>query len=196
VEELIFYLKSTGQTIPGELLDKGPETPLFRPPKNCWEYWSHQNGSSRCQNCIVFHKNFELCFVSRVGKTSDRASACTTCSYYQETYHSRIQFIHQIEMPCAVYRDLFILGGNGKMSQILDVPEEDLVGIGIEKIIHPSSLPQVIGFAKRRFLGDPTIPNSYTTCFQSKKGKKIEAMVSIFPLSEPKGAFLVIGDPV
>ena len=45
-------------------------------------------------------------------------SDCLSCRYYMETYFPRIQFVHQFGMPAAVFKDLYLWGGNSQCAEL------------------------------------------------------------------------------
>ena len=97
-------------------------------------------------------------------------------------------------MPAAVYKDLYLWGGNRKFSQLVEVQEKDLIGMGIEVLVHPDSLPTVISNIKNRALGDPQVPRRYSIFFNSNKHKKLSVEITVCPLAEPSGTHLVLAE--
>jgi hypothetical protein len=57
-------------------------------------------------------------------------------------------------------------------------------------------MEMVISFAKRRSLGHRQFPKHYETNFKTKAKERIKVFLSIVPLIEPSGTFLVIVDPL
>ena len=95
-------------------------------------------------------------------------------------------------MPAAVIKDLYFWCGNSKWAELCEVQKKDLVGLGIEEIVHPSSLESVISRAKRRLLGDFDIPEKCSLNLKNRQSGKISVHVGVYPLIEPEGAFLIL----
>lgn len=194
VSELIRFLTSTGKNIPTELKNDDFQGPLFRSSQPCWEYWDGKNHSQACKDCVVFVNKLDNCFIAKKSSGIQCSTTCSDCQYYREIYLPRIHFIHQIQMPAAVYKDLYLWGGNRKFSQLVEVQEKDLIGMGIEVLVHPDSLPTVIFNIKNRALGDPQIPRRYSIFFNSNKYNKLSVEITVCPLAEPSGTHLVLAE--
>ena len=138
VEELVLYLKSKGQEIPYELVGMYAPNPDIMDFTNCWQYFRGSAHGHDCDHCLVFKKMVEtcFCFTSRANGSSQCANRCHDCTYYMETYLSKIQFIHQISSPAAITKDFYLWGGNTPWAKLCGVSEGDLPGIGIEQIFH------------------------------------------------------------
>jgi excisionase family DNA binding protein len=194
VEELLFFLKSTGQKIPVELGGEKLTGPYFRTIQNCWQYFKEESNIKDCEQCTVFKNQLDVCFISRDSSTLHDLAQCNECDYYRESYASRIEFIHQIAFPAAIHKDLYFWGGNRKWADLCEVQEKDLVGMGIEKVIHPDSLETVISNNKKRAFGDPSVPRtSYIFLKNSKRGK-LEVQMAVYPLTEPSGTWLLLAE--
>ena len=195
-EELIFFFKSTGQKIPEALGGKNLKGPFFRSHQNCWQYFQGKSTNRNCENCTVLKNQLDVCFIGKASSAMACGGLCNACEFYQETYFARIQFIHQIDFPAAVCKNLYFWGGNYKWAELCEVKEEDLVGMGIEKICHPDSLERVISNNKKRSLGDYSAPQADQIFLKNSKFIKIEVHIDVFPLKEPSGAWLLLGEQV
>ena len=199
VEELLFFLKSTGQKIPHELAEENLRGPFFRGFQNCWLYWQGTAHGRDCKNCVTFKNNLNICFTAKnrvfPGCSRGCSTECYECQYYQEIYLPRIQFIYQINLPAAVYMDFYLWGGNRKLAQLCEVQEKDLIGMGIERVVHPDSLEVMISEVKRRALGDPEIPRTHTIFLKNKQNGKLRVRNSVYPLTDPAGTFLSLVEP-
>jgi excisionase family DNA binding protein len=195
VEELIFFLKSSGQNIPEALGGKNLRGPFFKTINNCWDYFQNETTDRDCKNCTVFKNQLGVCFIGKASSALQCGGLCDGCEYYQETYFSRIQFIHQIDFPAAVCKDLYFWGGNSWWAKLCEVQEKDLVGMGIEKICHPDSLEKVISNNKKRALGDHSVPRTDCIYLKNSKYDKIKVQIAIYPLKEPFGAWLLLAEP-
>lgn len=196
VEELIFFLNSSGQSIPEKLGGKNLKGPFFRTAQSCWQYFQDKTSERNCDNCTVFINQLDVCFIGKSSSALQCGGLCDSCEYYRENYFARIQFIQQLDFPAAVSRDLYFWGGNRKWAEICEVPEKDLVGMGIEKICHPDSLEKVISNNKKRALGDLSAPRTDHIFLKNSKYNKIEVQIGVYPLKEPYGAWLLLAEPV
>ena len=196
MEELLFFLKSTGQKIPDELRSENLTGPYFRTIQNCWEYFKEKTAIKGCENCTVFKNQLDICFIGRDRSSMNHRAQCSECDYYRETYYCRIEFIHQIALPAAIHKDLYFWGGNRKWAELCEVQEKNLVGMGIEKVIHPDSLETVISNNKKRALGDPLAPRTAHTFLKNSKLGKLEIQIAVYPLTEPSGTWLMLAEPI
>jgi len=195
VEDLLFFLKSSGQEIPPELLERNSCGPIFKSYRNCWHYWNGTDHGLRCHDCIAFKNQLQPCFTVKDSGLLG-CSDCNTCRYYQETFLHRIQFVHQIELPAAVFKDLYLWGGNSSCAEICSVPQQELVGMGIEKIVHADSLPKVIEAIRKLALGGTGVKEECVISIKNDREGPREIRVSVYLLREPADAFLVLGCPL
>ncbi|MBN1103420.1 MAG: helix-turn-helix domain-containing protein [Deltaproteobacteria bacterium] len=197
-EDLLFYLESSGYGIPDRLRsqDEPPTLPHFRPVQPCWEFFQRTIRDRGCPSCPVQMNRLEICFtVKRYNPAICSGHDCRRCRYYVETYLPRIQFIHQIDLPAAVYGDFFIYAANQKMLDLCGLSDAGDIGKGLEEVIDPEFLPTAISHAKRRMVDDPSLPRSYRVPIKESNHGRVEASVTMFPLNDPKGAFLILGEP-
>jgi excisionase family DNA binding protein len=192
VQDLLYFLKAGGHKIPVQLEKATLNGPVFRTFQHCWQYYQGSSHGLNCHRCIAFQKKLQVCFSARNSGRLGCLGRCETCRYYQETYYPRLQIIHQFDIPAAVVKDLYFWAGNLEMANLCEVEEKDLVGMGIEKIIHPNSLEQVISGAKKKELGDPEAPTECSIYIKNSQLDKIKARLSVFLLKEPPGAFLIL----
>ena len=193
VEDLLFFLKNSDQKIPPELLRENPNGLIFKSFQNCWQYWQGSEHGGRCHNCIVFKNQLQACFTVNDNESVE-CSDCATCAYYMQTIFPRIQFVHQIGMPAAILKDLYLWGGNSLCAELCGVRQRDLIGMGIEKLVHASSLAKVIEKVRQMALGEPMVGSSckITVNHRGKEGQAIH--VWVYPINEPVGTFLVLGN--
>jgi excisionase family DNA binding protein len=194
VEDLLYFLRSNGQRVPSELLKGNVRSALFRKARNCWQYWQGTSHGKSCEECMVFKNRLDVCFVAKDSKVSHCVRACDECHFYMQFYLPRIQFIYQIDLPAAVYKDFYIWGGNGHFAQLCEIPEKDLIGMGIEHIVHADSLETVILNAKKRALGDPRVPKVYGVYLKNSQKGKLKVRVVVCPLREPSGAYFIFAE--
>ena len=196
VQDLLYFLKSSDQEIPLELQDENLRGPIFKSFQHCWEYWQGREPERSCEACVAFKRRVEVCFTAKNIKESKCAKECDLCQYYVEIFLPKIHFVNQIEAPAAVIKDLYFWCGNSKWARLCGIRKKDLIGLGIEEIVHPSSLETMISRAKRRFLGDFEIPEKFILNLKNRRTDKVAVLVSVYPLSEPEGAFLILVESI
>jgi excisionase family DNA binding protein len=194
VEDLLFFLKNSDQEIPLELLRENSNGLIFQSFHNCWQHWHGSEHGRECPQCIAFKNRLQACFTVRDSGLLG-CSNCDTCRYYLETFFPRIQFIHQFAMPAAVINDLYLWGGNSLCADICRVQQKDLIGMGIEKIVHASSLAKVIEKIRQMVLEPPTVGDKCSIYINKGNEEQQKINIWVYPLCEPSGTFLVLGDP-
>lgn len=194
VEELLFYLTSSGQNIPDELAGGNNRGPHFRAHQTCWEYFQGTDHGDNCKDCPVFEKQLEVCFPGKKLGALVCSHRCDTCRFYLEIYFPRMQFIHQISLPAAVYKGFHIWGGNSRWAELCGIQDMDIPGIGVEELCHPDSLEEVISNVKKRALGISSVPGSYNIFLKNRERGKLRVRLSVYALDEPPEAFLVIAE--
>ena len=192
VQDLLYFLKSTGQKIPAGLQAENLKGPIFKSFQHCWEYWQGRDPLRDCKACVAFMRRVDVCFTAKNIKDSKCSKECDLCHYYVEIFLPKIHFVNQIDTPAAIIKDLYFWCGNSKWAGLCEVFQKDLIGLGIEEIVHPSSLEAMISRAKRRSLGDFEIPEKFVLNLKSRQSGKIAVLIGVYPLTEPEGAFLVL----
>jgi excisionase family DNA binding protein len=193
--ELLFFLKSTGRNIPDNLADENILGPCFRTFQNCWHYWKDNAQGRHCERCAVLVNRLEVCFTAKKIGVLNCPGSCHGCRYYTEIYLPRIQFVHQIELPAAVCKGFEVWGGNRRWAELCEVEERDLPGTGIEQVVHPDSIETVISSMKKRALGDPSVPRTYSIFLRSSQNGRLRVRISVYLLREPVGSYLVLAEP-
>ncbi len=192
IQNLLYFLKANGQKIPAQLEKEVLNAPVFRTYQNCWCYYQDHSHGLKCQQCIVFKNKLQVCFSARNDGKLNCLVDCESCSYYLEAFYPRLQFIHQFNIPAAIVKDLYFWAGNPAMANLCEVHAKNLVGMGIEKIIHPRSLEQVISCVKRNALGDQEIQSECRIYIKNHQAGGLKIRCSVFLLNEPQGAFLIM----
>lgn len=195
VADLLHFLKSTGQPIPPELRNGNSQHPVFKSFQSCWSFWAGRNDGHRCGECAAQRHQIRDCFRIRDSGGSGCPQACRDCRYYAETFLARFQFIYQIDFPAAVFKGLSLWGVNAGWAALCEAPEESFIGMGIERVVHPSSLPAVISTLKRMSLGERDAGGTGPIHINTPRRKKVPVDAWIFPLHEPEGAFLLLAGP-
>ena len=196
VEDLLHFLKSSGQSIPPELGNGGSEEPVFKSFQTCWQFWQGKDDGHHCEQCTAFRHQVEECFSVRDNGNSGCPDICRQCRYYLDMFVARFRFIHQIDFPAAVFKGLSVWGGNAGWAEMCEVSENELIGLGIEKIIHPSSLPNVISSLKRIALEEKPGCVAGDVFINSRGRGKLAVSAWVFPLRAPAGTFLMLAGPV
>ena len=195
VEDLMFLLRNNRRRIPPELLCANSRGPIFKSFQNCWEHLNGSEHGRNCHDCIAFKNQLQACFtVKDIGLMG--CSDCDNCRYYLEMFMPRIQFIDQIDLPAAVFRDLYLWGGNSLCAEICGVRQENLIGMGLDEVVAADSLPKVIEAVRKLAIGNPSPVESCIISVNKKFGERQKIHVSVFPLREPVNAFLVLGEPI
>jgi len=104
--------------------------------------------------------------------------------------------VHQIELPAVVFKDLYLWGGNSSCAEICGVSQKELVGMGIEKIVHAHSLPKVIATIRKLALGEPEVKEDCIISINHDWENTRKIRVSVYLLREPANAFLALGFPL
>lgn len=195
VEELLFFLKSRRRKIPKELAGLEFQGNCFRTFKPCWQYWEESHHGHDCRKCPISVKQLDTCFTAKDSNLWNCRVKCSECQYYLENYLPRIHFIHQLDVPAVVCKGLNIWGGNKRWAKLSEVEENELVGMGIEQIVHSDSLETLISKIKKIALGSSDTSRSYSIFLKNNRHGKTKVRISTYLMNEPLGSFLVMGDP-
>ena len=195
VQDLLFFLQTSGQKIPEQLANMNMKGPAVRSFQYCWHYYQDDPHGQNCHRCIAFKSKLKVCFSARNSGFIGCLGHCETCSYYQEIYYPRLHFIHQFDIPAAVIKDLCFWAGNREMNRLCNITKNGLVGVGIEQVVHPRSLECIISNARKKALGDPGTPGEGSIYIKNHQPEPLKVKLSVFLLKEPQGAFLVFAEP-
>ncbi|MFH1982202.1 MAG: excisionase family DNA-binding protein [Pseudomonadota bacterium] len=194
VEELIYFLKVSGQRVP-EALNQGEGlAPSFRSLQPCWDFFKGNAHGKKCSRCVVRSRHLDACFTARYTDGLACPDPCGTCRYFLTTYHERLQFIHQIDLPAAVFCGMVFWSANEAWSRMGGRQAADFIGMGLEKVVHAESLEMLIADNRKRALGLQEVPRLFNLSLKHADGTKIATATWVFPLTEPAEAFLMIGD--
>ena len=196
VEDLAAFLESNGKPVPQVLLESmgGMYSHPLKPIKACWQFWADHDHGEQCQDCRVYQYQLPECFTARGNPKPQCPGHCHECHFFYEFYVPRVSFVHQIDQPAAIYKDLSLWAGNMAWADICGLESKALIGRGIEEFIHVDSLTLIIGWSKRLSQGDEAVPFGHRAFFNGKNGERIETFLSISPLKKPAGTFLAIAD--
>jgi excisionase family DNA binding protein len=192
--ELLFFLKSTGREIPAALAEETTLIPHFRSIQKCWDYFQSSSHLNGCRDCAVYKNQLEACFAGKDSSSTVCRGECADCRYFQETFLPRMQLVHQMDMPAAIYKDFYLWCGNQPWSHVVGRVEKELIGLGIENVFHQDSLGVVMASFKKRALGDPSVPRTEDVFVMNDRYEKIAMTISAYPLVEPAGAWLLLGE--
>ena len=195
VEELVCFLKATGQPVPNDLKGRYFARPCFRTIQPCWQYMQNRADAHDCDACTVFRKQVEICFTAKECNKLACSNGCRECMYYMEIFFPRLQLLYQIKSPAAVYQGLHVWEANDKFTELCGLSQNDLPGIGIENVFHHESLETVLSNIRRRALEDPDVPTTYSVYLKRGTHGKAKADVAIYRLEEPAKTNLIIVEP-
>ncbi len=184
VEDLVFFLRSTGHEISADLIESFNNKPVFKSFQYCWEFWADSRQGENCIGCAVFANKIDCCFSA--GKEK-----CSGCRYFREYIHPRIGFIYQISQPLAVCKNLCFWAGNEAFAKLCGLRENDLTGLGFEKVFHADSLGVVIADFKKREYGGTPGQAAYNIFLNGNRGKR-EIQISVHSLNTPEQTFLIL----
>ncbi len=197
IEDLVIFLESIGRPVPQTLVESlgGAFAHPFKQHQTCWNYWEKDPHGKNCRDCAVYKYSISECFTSR-NNGAKCAVDCAKCQYFYEHYTQYISFIHQISMPVAIFKDMYIWSGNRAWANLCGVELDRLLGMGVEEIIHPESIRIIIDFNRKMQQGDNAGIFKLPIRFENQNRKKVMADISITPLKQPKGACFAIAENV
>lgn len=193
--DLNHFLRTQGRDIPPELAgDDPPGVTGFRPFQSCSQYWKARLGDDNCRQCPISANPSAACFAMRVQRRQCHGQRCChDCAYYQEFFSPRIGFVHQMRVPAAVAMDLFLVGGNGPLADLIGLNVRDLAGMGVERLFDSQGLAGVLeGIRNRPLAGDRII--HVTTRLLTVAGLSLPVRLSESALNAPPDAFLMVFD--
>jgi hypothetical protein len=198
IEDLIIFLESLGRPVPSilvENLGRSFSYP-FKSHQSCWNYWKKDAHGENCENCSVFKCQINECFTLKADK-KECPSLCSQCQYFFEYYSQYTTFIHQMSMPVAIFKDLYIWSGNRAWADLCGVDIDKLIGIGVEELFHPESIRTIINFNKEIQRGNSTGILKSPVWFENKEVRKIDAkLLSMTALKQPEGACFALAENV
>jgi helix-turn-helix protein len=196
VEDLAAFLEFNGRPVPQILLESigGMSSHPLKPIRKCWDFWADYDHGQNCHNCRVFRYQLMECFTAKGNPKPQCPINCDECPFFYKFYVPRVSFVHQIDRPAAIYKDLCLWAGNGAWAELCGIEAKDLIGIGIEEFIHSDSLTLIISWTKRLSHGDEAVPFGYRAFFNGKNGARIETFLSISPLKKPSGTVLAMAE--
>ncbi len=195
-EELAYFLESSQRAIPEDLDTGHPGNPSFHSIQNCWQYYPNRGHENDCRACAVFQHRSAVCFTCKGSGRLRYGGTCHDCGYFQETFLPRMQFINQLVWPAAVYKDFAIWSANPAWAALCGISEADLIGCGIEDVLHAESLVAVMAGIKRRAIGELPAPRTEAACIRHTDGGQTPVEIAIYPMNEPPGAWLMVVDRV
>ncbi len=190
VQDLLHFLVNEGHPIPPQLANGRGSRPAFGTFRPCWEYWEGEAHGRRCAHCIVRERRIADCFSLHPGGNAACPEGCRDCRYFDAMIAARMQFIHQIATPAAVFKGLTLWGGNAAWAELCGRPAERLTGIGLETILHPRALAVLVGLLKKAEAGLTLGPVPEPLTILTPQGGERPVAAALYPLSEPEDAFL------
>lgn len=194
--DLRAYLESTGRGIPGLFLDGSPQAWPFRTIRPCWRHYREKPNGHKCDDCLVFQNHIKTCFIGRELGALKCPEDCHECGYFHDTYLPRMQVVHQVGAPGFIYKDFRFWGGNRQAAVLSGFEERQILGLGVEKIVHRDSLEIFLSEAKMLEMIKPAFSELRSIYLRSNDKGGIEVNASFYPLCEPEGAWLFLVHPV
>ena len=156
VEDLVLFLKSLDRSIPPILLENlgGVFSLPLKPFQNCWNYWKKYSHGKSCEECVVFNCKINECFTVKYNHTHQSSPDCCECQYFYEHYAPYTSFIHQMAIPAAIFKELYIWSGNKAWADLCGLDIKKIISIGVEEIIHKESIKIIINYNKKIQQGD------------------------------------------
>ena len=190
VDELLYFLKARGHQIPAQLKVEGNDAPIYKRFQYCWDYWQKQGEGRNCRGCLVARQKIADCFTLPPSQVPCRRSACHRCRYYLDLVAVRVQFVHQMEAPAVIFKYFSVWAANSRFATLCGQRKSSLIGIGIEQLVHPDSLAEVVAVLKQLALAKYTNVNPCRIAIFDQAGGKLSVDVLVLPLNEPAGTWL------
>ena len=194
MKDLRFYLESTGRNLPEGLYSEDPQARIFKTIQSCWDYFRETPHGNGCENCRVFQKRLTTCFIARGLWTSERPKDCYECEYFRDIYLPRIQMIHQIAIPAFIYKDFHFWGGNKRGAELCGLEDREILGKGVEELVHRDSLEFLLSEFRMQDLKDPEFSGTFPIFFKNKNQRRIKVEASFCPLYDPERTWLVLAN--
>jgi excisionase family DNA binding protein len=194
VEELTRFLKSSGQPVPRAFFDRLGAHPnlqsYLRPFCLCSEFMKEIEHDKDCEHCAAGRQCLIPCFAARSTGMVETSGPCSECRYYEAVYQPRVRMVLQFAQPAAILKGVHIWAGNQAFADRCGLSVEELIGTGIESVVHPDAQASAMGEFKKIAAGGLDGP------------KKIEIRLKhdgpdglglfVYPMTEPEGAFLLV----
>ena len=97
-----------------------------------------------------------------------------------------------MEVPAVVFKHLSIWGGNRRFATLCDLRPENLVGLGLERLVHSESLAEVISALKQLSLGRINFDNPCRVTILSNRQVRLKVDIMVMPLNEPSDTWLAL----
>ncbi len=192
VKDLTLFLESTGRRVPQELYQENPMERVFKTVMACWEYNEGTPHGNECKDCRIFHNRLSNCFIMRGLSASKCPQDCNKCEYFHKTHLPRIQMVHQIAAPAFVYGDFHFLGGNSAGAELCGIHVEEIIGMGVEELVHRDSLASLLHEFRKMGLKGHEPSGPFPIYLKNRNQERIEVEALFYPLHEPEGAWLVL----
>lgn len=91
-----------------------------------------------------------------------------------------------------VLKNFSIWAGNRQFSTLCDLSFEKLVGVGIERMVHPDTLAEVIAGLKQLALGRANFSNPCRVAILNAQQVKMNVEIMVLPLNDPPATWLAL----
>lgn len=191
-KDLRLFLELSGRDIPEGLHLENPSARIFKTIEPCWEYFHKTPHGDECKDCRIFQKGMNVCFISRGFGISNCSEGCYECDYFRDLYLPRIQMVHQIAIPAFIYMDFHFWGGNRGGAELCGLEMDEILGMGMEELIHRDSLEFLLHKSRMLDLKERPSFKTFTLYFKNQNQDKIRVEAIFSSLHEPDGAWLVL----
>jgi excisionase family DNA binding protein len=194
IKDLRLFLESSGRAVPEGLHLENPLARIFKTIEPCWDYFQETPHGNGCKDCRIFQKRLGVCFINRGFRIPNCSGDCYECTYFRDIYLPRIQMVHQIAIPAFIYKDFHFWGGNEGGAELCGLEVDEILGMGVEKLIHRDSLGFMLHEFRMLGLNKLESFNTFTIYFKNRNRDKIEVKAIFSPLHDPEGAWLVLAN--
>lgn len=194
IKDLRLFLESTGRDVPEGLYLENPSARIFKTIAPCWEYFQETPHGEKCQDCRIYKKRLDVCFISRSFRISNCSEGCYECNYFRDIYLPRIQMVHQIAIPAFIYKDFHFWGGNKGGAELCGLEVDEILGMGMEKLIHRDSLEFLLHEFRMLDLNELESSSTFPIYLKNGNREKIRVEAIFSPLNDPEEAWLVLAN--
>lgn len=105
---------------------------------------------------------------------------------------SLLDALQEVGEPAAFYKGQDIIMANELFAGIFKRTVDECVDLPINDICHESSIDMIQDFIKRRHIGDPNLPTTYSAKFVTVENDELNLTLTVIVTNNTGGAILVI----
>ena len=102
--------------------------------------------------------------------------------------------VHQIAIPAFIYKDFHFWGGNKDGAALCGLEVAEILGMGVEELIHRDSLEFILHEFRMLDLNELESSSTFPIYFKNQNQHKIRVEAIFSPLHDPEGAWLVLAN--